>query len=112
MNKIISTNPGKNYEVVGEVFVTSSREITQKVYAANKAKKQWKVLGLDKRIKLLKPLVGLIEKRKEEIALTITQEMGKPIKESRDDVAWDMSYLKSFFELGAHYLQDEVTYSN
>lgn len=112
MKKIISVNPGNNYEVVGDVFMTMPDEIAKKVDAANNAKKLWKTVGLNGRIKLLIPLIGLIEKRKEEIALMITREMGKPIKESRDDISWDISYLKSFFELGAQYLKDEVTYSS
>lgn len=112
MKKIISTNPGNNYKSVGEVYMTSPSEIRKKVNTANSAKKLWKTFGLNKRVRLLLPLVRLIEKRKEEIALMTTREMGKPIKESRDDVSWDIGYLKSFFELGAQYLKDEVTYSN
>lgn len=36
--KIISTNPGKNYEVIGEVEITSREEIERKVTEANAAK--------------------------------------------------------------------------
>lgn len=110
MKKIISTNPAKNYEVIGEVQVSTLSEIKKKVKGANKARKVWKELGLEKRIALLTPLLDQIEKRKEELALIITREMGKPISESRDDISWDISYLKSFFKLGAEYLKDEETY--
>ena len=111
MKKLISTNPAHNYEIVGEVAVTTPAEIKHIVDAANKAKRMWKELGLTQRIKLLTPLVHEVEKRQEEIAQMITAEMGKPITESRADVAWDLSYLKSFLALGTEYLKDEIVYS-
>ncbi|PIY71879.1 hypothetical protein COY87_03865 [Candidatus Roizmanbacteria bacterium CG_4_10_14_0_8_um_filter_33_9] len=112
MKKLISTNPGKNYSPVGSVSVSSLSEITNKVEAANNIKRVWKELGVIQRIRMLKPLINQIENRKEELALLTTQEMGKPIKESRDDIIWDLGYLKSFFELGGQYLRDEEIYKN
>ncbi|MEA3514166.1 MAG: hypothetical protein U9R34_01685 [Nanoarchaeota archaeon] len=38
MAKLISTNPAKNYEVVGEVEISTGKEITKKISDANKAK--------------------------------------------------------------------------
>ncbi|MFH0772861.1 MAG: aldehyde dehydrogenase family protein [bacterium] len=111
MNKLISTNPGKSYEVVGKIPMSEPGEIKRKVFAANKARKTWKELGAEKRIALLMPLINKIENRKAELALTTTREMGKPIKESMGDIEWDLGYLKSFIKLGMEYLKDEVTYS-
>ena len=111
MKKIISTNPAKNYEVIGEVTVSNLNEIKKKVEGENNAKKLWKELGIEKRIALLTPLLDQIEERKEELAYLITKEMGKPINESRDDISWDLGYLKSFFKLGEEYLKDEITHS-
>lgn len=42
MPKLISTNPAKNYEVLGYVNTSSFQEIKQKVAEAQKAKTQWK----------------------------------------------------------------------
>ncbi len=40
--KIISTNPAKNYEKLGEVEISTDEEIKLKVDAANKIKIKWK----------------------------------------------------------------------
>lgn len=45
MKKIISTNPAKNYEVIGSVNISILSEIKQKVKEANQAKTYWKELG-------------------------------------------------------------------
>ena len=112
MRKLISTNPGKNYEVIGSVNVSTLSEIRQKVYAAQKVKTFWKELGVTKRIKLLQPICDELIRRKGEVALLITKEVGKPINQSRDDIEWDIPFLKSWLENGEKYLKDEVTFEN
>jgi len=64
MKKLISTNPAKNYEVIGQVDVSTDEEIKEKVELANKAKLVWKELGVKKRIEFLKPILVEFEKRK------------------------------------------------
>ena len=93
MKKLISTNPAKNYEVIGYVNVSSLGEIRQKVADAQKAKTFWKELGVSKRSKLLWPIYRQFMKRKKELALLITKEIGKPIKQSLDDIESD-TYFK------------------
>lgn len=110
MNRIISTNPANNYEKIGEVKTSTIAEIKEKVSQANRAKKAWKDLGVKERIKRLTPLYQIIEKRKGEIALLITREIGKPIKEAIDDINWDLTYFKWYLDNSEKYLSDEITY--
>ncbi|MBI3559603.1 aldehyde dehydrogenase family protein, partial [Candidatus Gottesmanbacteria bacterium] len=81
MAKLISTNPAKNYEVLGAVDVSTEKEIKEKVARARAATAEWKALGVTKRIALLRPLYDEFLKRKEEIAISVTREIGKPITE-------------------------------
>ena len=56
MKKLISTNPGNNYEILGEVEVSTPHEIAQAVAGAERAKAAWKEIGLEARREyLLKP---------------------------------------------------------
>ncbi len=112
MKKLISTNPARNYEPVGSVSVSTISEIKQKVAMAQKAKNLWKELGVTKRTELIKPLLAEFMKRKEELALLITKEIGKPITESLDDIIWDEGYFKSFLENGKKYLAPEITFED
>ena len=112
MKMLISTNPAKNYEKVGLVEVSSTQEIKKKVDLANKVKGSWKELEVVERTKFLKPLYQEFLKRKKEIAILTTKEIGKPITEALEDLEWDTGYFKEFLKMGKEYLKDEITYKD
>lgn len=112
MVKLISTNPAKNYQAIGSVKTSLKKEIKQKVAAAQKIKKHWKDLGAKKRTQFLEPLYKEFLKRKKEIARLVTKEIGKPIRESLDDLEWDDSYFKDFLKNGSKYLREEISYKD
>ncbi len=112
MAKLVSTNPAKNYQVLGSVYISSVKEIARKVAKARAARSRWKNLGVDKRIAMLRPLYDEFIKRKEEIALLVTREIGKPITEAKSDLDWDDGYFQDFLNHGATYLEDEIPYQN
>ena len=112
MTTLVSTNPAKNYKKLGSVKVSTLSEVKKKVTMANHAKKAWKELGIEKRINLIKPLYKEFIKKKQQIALLTTREIGKPISEAFDDFAWDSDYFKSFLEEGKKYLKDQITQQN
>jgi len=107
---LVSTNPAKNYKKLGSVKISPLQEIKKKIELANKAKINWKELGVTKRRDLLLPLFKEFQKRKEKIAFLITREIGKPITESLADLDWDVVYFKDFLKNGPKYLKDEATY--
>lgn len=55
MGTLRSINPANN-ALVGEVALTSSQEITEKVNGAHAVKKEWKMLGAKSRAEMLRPL--------------------------------------------------------
>lgn len=111
--KVVSTNPAKDYEVVGEVKQSTPEEIKAKVNAAHKAKKAWKELSVKGRIELLKPIRDEFEKRTDEIARLITTETGKPIKEAQSEVErYIHNDLDWFLANGEEALADQITYSD
>lgn len=112
MIKIISTNPAKNYKLIGSVNISTTRDIKKKVAEAQKAKILWKELGVKKRVELARPIYKEFLKRKQELALLITREMGKPIRESLDDIDWEADYFNWFLKNGEKYLSDEVTFKD
>ncbi|MFH1506668.1 MAG: aldehyde dehydrogenase family protein [archaeon] len=112
MKTIISTNPAKDYEKLGEVEFTSFDHIKKKVEAANKAKLAWKEFGINKRIELLKPLIDKLEARKDEIMSLLTKEMGKTVVESMDEFDGEVSFLKDFLKNAPEFLKDEITYED
>jgi len=111
MQKLISINPA-NGAVVGEVNLSSEKEIMDKVELAHAAKKHWKSLGVNKRIEILRPLFAMFKEKADEIALLTTKEMGKTIAESTDDLTFSFDYFQEFLDNGAKYITDETTFQN
>jgi acyl-CoA reductase-like NAD-dependent aldehyde dehydrogenase len=109
MAKLISTNPADNYSIIGEVYISTDNEISDKVARANQAKTMWKELGVDGRIKLLKPIRDEFKERTEEIARLISKETGKVISESMSEVIRYVEELGWFLENGPKALKDTIT---
>ena len=72
---IVSTNPGRNYEVVGEVRVSSAADIAVAVRQARVGQPTWQALGVEGRFKALGRVVSLFEEPRQEIAEIIAREM-------------------------------------
>ncbi len=112
MAKLVSTNPSKAYEKLGEVDISSDVEVEEKVKQANNVKFAWKELGVKKRIELLRPIYEEFISRKNEFPELITKEMGKPITESTNEVNNFLEEFKWFLDNGEKILADEITYED
>jgi succinate-semialdehyde dehydrogenase/glutarate-semialdehyde dehydrogenase len=107
--KLISTNPAKNYKVLGEVEISSEEEIKRKVTEAQDARKKWKSLGVKGRVELLRNVSRGISNRQEEFALLSTREMGMPITQSRQDVKDAVNYFNWYLDHAGEYVSPEIT---
>lgn len=112
IKRLISTNPGKNYEVLGSVPTSSRGEIRKKVQAANQARKEWKSAGIPSRATCLRNVVTEFRKRKQEFALLITKEIGMPITQSRADVDDACRYLSWYLDHAQEYISPRVIYKS
>ncbi len=112
MAKLVSTNPARNYEIIGEVDISTDAEIKEKVRLANDANLKWKELGVKKRAGLLRPVCDEFRKRANEFAPLITREMGKPITQSRNEVEGAIEDFEWFLGNGEKALQDEITHKD
>lgn len=109
MSKLISTNPAKNYEKIGEVDISTDAEIKEKVAKANAAKLAWKEIGLKERMRILEKVYSNFKEKKDEIAELITKEMGKPILESQSEVNSYDKHMQWFRDNAELILSDEIT---
>lgn len=109
MGKLISTNPAKNYEIVGEVEISSDKDILEKIKSAKKARLTWKESGVKKRIELLRQVYDEFVKRKEEVIELIIKEIGKTRKEANREVDGYSDDFKWFLDNGEGALKEEVT---
>jgi len=110
MPKIISKNPAKNFEKLGEVNISSNIQIQRIVKKAKNAQDKWANLPVQDRMKCLNSALELFNKTQKELALLITKEVGKPIKESKEEVVKSLSYFQYYLDHAVEYLSEETTY--
>ncbi len=111
MQKLKSINPS-NYQVLGEVSVSSPQEIEDKVKLARNAQKGWRDLGVAKRVRLLRKAVEEFKSQKSEFALLEAREMGMPINEAIADFDATLDYADWYFDNAEKYLSPETTFEN
>jgi len=112
MAKLISTNPAKNYEIVGEIEISTDKDISEKVYSANQTKTIWKEMGIKKRIELLNPTYQDFQNKADEIAMLETKETGRAITESKAIVSGHINKIKWFLDNAESALSDEITHED
>jgi acyl-CoA reductase-like NAD-dependent aldehyde dehydrogenase len=94
-------------EVINTYEIMTKEQINEKAKKAQNAFSEWKK-DLEKRVDHIHDLAQQLRKNKEELARTVTKEMGKAIKEARSEVekcAWVMDY---FADNGKVFTTDEV----
>jgi len=70
--------------------------------AASEAFPDWASTPVRERAELLRRAFDLVQERKEDLALLMTIEMGKPLAEARGEVAYGGEFLRWFSEQAAH----------
>lgn len=87
-------NPADTSEVLGVFQDSTPDDVDAAVKAARAAQRRWSQVPAPKRAEYLFRMGEILVRRKEEYAGAMTQEMGKPIRESRGDVqeAIDVCY--------------------
>ena len=111
--KIISLNPGKNYEVIGEVLISTHDEITNAIVHARTAQPAWAARGCKNRITFLQKIYQEFEKRKNEIALLACKEMGMPLSvQKMIDLEAGLLYMRGYLDYAEQWLASEITFEN
>lgn len=93
--------------VIREVPAATPEQIEQTLASAAAAFSSWRRTSFAERAALLRAVAGELRRRREDFALLMTEEMGKPIGEARGEVdkaAWAAEHYADF---GAEYLASE-----
>ncbi len=87
-----------NGERLGSVPVLSADDVNRAIQHAANAQKAWAKLTVHDRAKVLHAWADLIDDNLDDLAKLMTLEQGKPIKESRGEIAYANSYIRWFAE--------------
>lgn len=97
-NKVFAVRNPFDGNVIGHVPDCGKVETKRAIEAANKAWGSWRDLSAKERADLLWAWAQLIDHHKEDLALMMTQEQGKPITEARGEIDYANGFVKWFAE--------------
>jgi succinate-semialdehyde dehydrogenase/glutarate-semialdehyde dehydrogenase len=101
------TNPA-NGEVLAEVARCGTAETRRAIEAADRAWADWRNTPAKQRAKLLRKWFDLMMEAQEDLAQIMTAEQGKPLAESRGEIAYGASYVEWFAEEAKRVYGDTI----
>ena len=114
--KWIEADDGKTIEVrnpatgelVGTVPAFGAAETRRAIEAANRAFPAWRAMLAKERAAILRRLFTLMLDNTDDLALIMTAEQGKPLAESRGEIAYAASFIEWFAEEAKRVYGDTI----
>ncbi len=100
-------NPATN-EGLGQVPKLGKEETRRTIEAANRAFPAWQAKTAQERSNLLRRWFELLMENQEDLAMLMTAEQGKPLSESRGEIAYAASFIEWFAEEGKRVYGDVI----
>ncbi|MDI9892019.1 NAD-dependent succinate-semialdehyde dehydrogenase [Microbacterium proteolyticum] len=100
--KTVAVNDPATGEVIHEIADASVADGVAAMDAAAEAFPSWAATPDRERAEILRRAFDLLQERKEDVALLMTLEMGKPLAEARGEVGYGGEFLRWFSEVTAH----------
>ncbi|MGC0368108.1 NAD-dependent succinate-semialdehyde dehydrogenase [Microbacterium sp. SLBN-111] len=100
--KTVKVSDPATGEVIREIADASVADGVAAMDAAADAFPSWAATPARERAEILRRAFDLLQERKEDVALLMTLEMGKPLAEARGEVGYGGEFLRWFSEVTAH----------
>jgi succinate-semialdehyde dehydrogenase/glutarate-semialdehyde dehydrogenase len=104
---LVVKNPATG-EVVGEVPAMGTAETRRAIEAAHAAQPAWRALTAKERASVLRKLFELLLANTDDLATIMTAEQGKPLAESKGEIAYAASFIEWFAEEGKRVYGDTI----
>ncbi len=95
-------------EAIGEVPALGAAETRRAIEAANRALPAWRAMLAKERAAILRRLSDLMLANTDDLAAIMTAEQGKPLAESRGEIAYAASFIEWFAEEGKRIYGDTI----
>ncbi len=101
------TNPATG-NVIGTVPKMGVAETRRAIEAANAALPAWRAMTAKERAKILRTLADSMMANADDLAVLMTAEQGKPLAESKGEIAYAASFIEWFAEEGKRVYGDTI----
>jgi succinate-semialdehyde dehydrogenase/glutarate-semialdehyde dehydrogenase len=106
--RMVTVRNPANGGIVGEVPSMGRAETKRAIEAAYAAQKTWRKMTAKERQKPLRALFDLMMANQEDLAVIMTAEQGKPLAESRGEIAYAASFIEFFAEEAKRVYGDTI----
>src|SRR6476620_8066671 len=107
MKKLSIINPATE-ETVAELNEDANESLQKKFELLQIAQREWQNVSLTERIDTIQKFFELLENNIEQLAATLTSEVGKPLQQSRNEINGARARIKWLTENAEKYLSDEI----
>jgi len=107
MKKLSVINPATE-ETIAALNEESNETLQKKFDVLQNEQPEWQKIPLATRIECIKHFSELLEKSIEQLAATLTSEVGKPLQQSRNEINGARARIKWLIENAEKYLSDEI----
>jgi len=95
-------------DVIAEISKCGTAETRRAIEAAEKAQVSWRKKSAKERAAILRKWFNLMMEAQEDLAQILTAEQGKPLAESRGEIAYGASYIEWFAEEAKRIYGDTI----
>ena len=95
-------------EIITDVEEDTKSSLSKKFQSLQLAQPSWQLISPTERVHILKKFSALLKENTELLALTLTNEVGKPLQQSRNEINGAINRIKWLTENAEKYLADET----
>ncbi|MGB0647441.1 MAG: aldehyde dehydrogenase family protein, partial [Bradymonadia bacterium] len=107
MSTFVVSNPA-NEHVLREFTSDDSESINRKVSTAKVAQRAWSLLSFDKRARTIERFKDALRENADALAMTLTNETGKPISQARGEVRATVGRIQYFLDEVRAFLRPRI----
>jgi len=93
--------------IITTVTEDTAASIRQKFESLKSGQRRWSAVSIDTRITAIEKFYSLLDTNKDELANILSNEMGKPLQQSYNELNGARNRIKFFIENSAKYLAEE-----
>lgn len=101
------TNPSTG-EIIGTVPQVTAEQVTEAIDCANAALQDWRNWSSRERASVLREWARLVEHHRDDLAIILSTEQGKPLHEARSEITQAANYLDWFAEEARRIYGDNI----